>query len=173
MYKTWWAFVNNLANARDQSGDYAVTIAQAQSIAADIYPDVEGTVAKYNPIGLSQLFSTARRIGNATNSLSSAAGGAGIDQSMVAEAPWSRSAAEQAAMPMWQARVTMTYTDPSGVQQEGIAVVNITQVLPSSVASLQAQMELRVQDQLSAPPGTGTPREGTLDSVDSITLLAV
>lgn len=173
MYSTWWAFVNNLAQARNPDGTYAVNVAQAQSIASVVYPEYQGTVAPYNPIGLSQLFSTARKIGNATTSLSGASGGAPIDTSMIAEAPWSRSPAEQAAMPMWQARVTMTYTDPAGVQQQGISVVNITQVLPSSVASLQAQMTLRVGDQLSAPPGTGTPRTGALDSIDSITLLAV
>lgn len=173
MYKTWWAFVNNLANARDDQGKYAVNVAQAQAIASEVFPSFEGTAAPYNPIGLSQLFSVARKIGNASGAVAAAPGGAPIDASMVAEAPWSRSPAEQAAMPMWQARVTMTYTDAAGVQQEGISVVNITQVLPSSVASLQAQMFLRIVDQLAAPPGTGTPRTGTLDSVDSITILAV
>lgn len=173
MYKTWWSFANYAANAREADGSYSFTVADVSSAASSISKTVGGAYSAYNPIGLSQLFSVARKIGNATASLGNAAGAAGIDLSMVAEAPWSRPAAEQAAMPMWQARVTMTYTDSAGVQQEGISVVNITQVLPSSVASLNAQMALRVQDQLSSPPGTGTPREGTLNDITSITLLSV
>lgn len=173
MYQTWWTFANNLANARNDDGSYAVTIAQAQAIAGQVYPDFEQTAAPYNPVGLSQLFAVARRIGNAGNALSAAAGSAPIDDSMVALAPWARPPAERAASPKWQARAEITYTDAEGVQQTGTTVVEISQILPSSVASLQAQMALRIQDQLSSPPGTGTPRSGTLDSIDSITLLAV
>lgn len=173
MYKTWWSFANYAANAVDAAGKFLYSVTDASSAASQINKDVYGGQGGYNPIGLSQLFSVARKIGNATSALSSADSGGSIDLSMVAEAPWSRSAAEQAALPMWQARIAMTYTDAEGVQQQGIAVVNISQVLPSSIASLQAQMELRVADQLSAPPGTGTPRSGQLDSIDSITLLAV
>ncbi|HEV2222424.1 MAG TPA: hypothetical protein VGR84_05420 [Candidatus Acidoferrales bacterium] len=173
MYSTWWSFANYAANAKTEDGGWAFSVADASAAASQISKTVGGQYASWNPIGLSQLFSRARTIGNATNSLTAAEGVAGIDQSMVAEAPWSRAAAEQAVSPMWQARVEMTYVDPAGVEQKGISVVNISQVLPSSVASLQAQMELRVADQLTAPPGTGTPRTGALVSVDSITLLAV
>lgn len=173
MYKTWWSFVSYAANARNEDGKYAYTVTDASSAASQISKDVGGLYASYNPIGVSQLFSIARKIGNSSNAITNAPGSAPIDQSMVAEAPWSRPAAEQAAMPLWQARMEITYTDEAGVQQQGISVVNISQVLPSSVASLQAQMELRVGDQLAAPPGTGTPRTGQLDSIDSITLLAV
>lgn len=173
MYKTWWSFANYAANAREADGSYSFTVADLSSAASQISKTVGGAYSAYNPIGVSQLFSIARRISNASGALGDAPGSAPVDASMVAEAPWSRSPAEQAAMPMWQARVTMTYTDAAGVQQEGISVVNISQVLPSSVASLQAQMELRIADQLAAPPGTGTPRTGTLDSIDSITILAV
>lgn len=173
MYKTWWSFANYAANAKNADGTWAFSVADASSAASQIAKDVGGQYASWSPIGLSQLFSRARTIGNATNSLGAAEGAVSIADSMVAEAPWSRPSAEQAALPMWQARVTMTYTDAAGVQQEGISVVNISQVLPSSVASLQAQMELRVADQLAAPPGTGTPRTGTLGAITSITLLAV
>lgn len=173
MYQTWWAFANYAANAQTPSGGWAYTPADASSAASQINRDVYGGAGGYNPIGLSQLFGIARRIGNATNELANAADESPITSKMVAEAPWSRSAAEQAAMPQWQARVSITYTDENGIQQSGISVVNITQVLPSSVGSLNAQLQLRVQDQLSSPPGQGTPRSGQLDSIDSVTLLAV
>lgn len=173
MYSTWWSFVNYAANAREADGSYSFQVTDVSSAASQISRTVGGPYSSYNPIGVSQLFSYARKISNATTALGDAAGSAPIDLSMVAEAPWSRSAAQQAASPQWQARITMTYQDPAGVVQEGITVVNISQVLPTSVASLQAQMELRVADQLSAPPGTGTPREGSLVSIDTITLLSV
>jgi hypothetical protein len=173
MYKTWWSFTNYAANAREADGRYSFTVTDTSSAASEISKTVGGAFASYSPIGISQLFSIARKIGNATSALAAADPAAPINPAHVAEAPWSRTAAEQAAMPMWQARVAITYTDAAGVQQQGISVVNISQVLPSSVASLQAQIALRVTDQLASPPGTGTPRSGQLDSVNSITLLAV
>lgn len=173
MYNTWWSFVNYAANATDANGKYAYSVTDASSAASAINKDVYGGQGGYNPIGLSQLFSVARKIGNATGALGQADPSSAITGSMVAEAPWSRPAAEQAALPMWQARVSITYTDESGITQTGISVVNISQVLPTTVGSLNAQLALRVQDQLSSPPGTGTPRSGTLASIDSVTLLAV
>lgn len=173
MYTTWWSFVNYAANAKNPDGTWAYGVTDAQSAASAINRDVYSGQGGYNPIGLSQLFSTARKIGNATDTLGTAPDVSPITGNMVAEAPWSRSAADQAALPMWQARVTMTYTDEFGVTQTGYSVINISQVLPSTVGSLNAQLALRAQDQLSSPPGTGTPRSGTLTSIDSVTLLAV
>lgn len=173
MYNTWWSFANYAANATNPDGSWAYTVADASSAASEISKTVGGNYASWSPIGMSQLFSVARKLGNATNTLGNADDSSPITPGMVAEAPWSRSQADQATMPMWQARVSITYTDESGVQQTGISVVNISQVLPSTVGSLNAQLALRVQDQLAAPPGTGTPRSGQLDSIDSVTLLAV
>lgn len=173
MYKTWWGFANYAASQRNEDGSWALSMPAVSEAAKTVADTVGGQYANWNPIGLSQLVSKALTIANATNSLGAAEGGATIADSMVAEAPWSRSPGEQANLPMWQARAEITYVDPEGVEIKGITVVNISQVLPSSVASLQAQMQLRIQDQLSSPPGTGTPRQGTLVSVDSITLLAV
>lgn len=173
MYRTWWSFANYAANAREPDGSYSFTVADTSSAASEISKTVGGAFASYNPIGVSQLFGIARKIGNATAALAAADPADPLTSAHVAEAPWSRSAADQAAMPQWQARVSITYTDSSGVQQQGISVVNISQVLPSTVASLHAQLELRIADQLASPPGTGTPKSGTLDSIDSITLLAV
>lgn len=173
MYNTWWSFANYAANAQNPDGSWAYTVADASAAASEISRTVGGAYASWSPIGMSQLFSVARKLGNATSTIGSADASSPITPSMVAEAPWSRSQADQAASPQWQARVSMTYTDENGVQQTGISVVNISQVLPTSVGSLTAQLNLRVQDQLASPPGTGTPRSGSLDSIDSITLLAV
>lgn len=173
MYKTWWSFANFAATAVDAAGKYLYNVTDASSAASAINRDIYGGAGGYNPIGLSQLFSIARRIGNATKTIDSSPDSAQITPGMVTEAPWSRPLSQQAASPQWQARVSMTYTDEAGVQQTGYGIVNISQVLPSSIGSLRAQVALRIADQLASPPGTGTPRSGSLDSIDSITLLAV
>ena len=173
MSKTWWSFANYAASAVDAAGNYLFTVADASSAASQINRDVYGGQGGYNPIGLSQLFSVARKIANATKTVDAADDSAPITPGMVQEAPWSRPTGQQTAAPQWQARVEMTYTDPAGITQPGYTIVQISQVLPSSVGSLRAQLALRIQDQLSTPPGTGTPRSGQLDSIDSITLLAV
>lgn len=173
MYKTWWSFASYAATQLDPAGRYAYSPADASAAASAINRDVYGGQGGYNPIGLSQLYSVARGIANASRTLTGADDSAPITSDMVAEAPWSRSAADQAAMPMWQARVNITYTDPSGATLTGITVVDIPQVLPASVGSLRGQLAFRIQDQLSAPPPTGTPRTGQLLSVDQITLLQV
>jgi hypothetical protein len=173
MYDTWWQFASYAATATNQDGSYAYTVTDASSAASQINKDVYGGQGGYNPIGLSQLFSAARSISNAGRALTTADDSGQISQSMVAAAPWGRSGDQQAAMPQWQARAQITYTDPAGTEIQDYTTVTISQVLPSSIGSLRAQMGLRIQDQLSSPPGTGTPRSGQLVSVDSITLLAV
>lgn len=173
MYKQWWSFVNYAANHQEADGSWSYTVATAQAAASDVNTNVWGGQGGYNPIGLSQLFGVARKIGNATNAIAAAGDSSPITPGMVAEAPWSRPLADQAAAPKWQARVGITYTDPEGVTQTGTSVIEITQNLPYNVGSLRAQVALRAQDQLMAPPGTGSPRHGELLSVDSITLLAI
>lgn len=173
MYKTWWSFANFAASAVDGAGKFLYSVADASAAASQINRDVYGGAGGYNPIGLSQLFSVARKIANGTKSIDQAADASPITPGMVAEAPWSRPTAQQAAAPRWQARVDMIYTDPAGITQPGYATVEISQVLPTTVGSLRAQLALRIQDQLSTPPGTGTPRTGVLNSIESITIMAV
>lgn len=173
MYRTWWAFAQYAASAREADGSYSFSVADASSAASQINRDVYGGQGGYHPIGLSVLFSKARAIANAEFAFEDHPPDLPSSQFPVAEAPWSRSTAEQAAMPQWQARMKFTYTDETGETLSETTTVIITQVLPSTMDSLQAQMYLRVQDQLNSAPGQGTPRSGQLISIDSITLLAV
>lgn len=173
MYSQWWSTVAGWANQvnPDTGRAYSVTdVSAAASILRQTYPQ---TYTSYSPPGVSALYSVALQIGRSSAAIASAAPGSAITTDMIATPPWARPDAEQAAMPVWQARAEITYTDEAGVTQTGITTITIPQVLPSSIASLQAQVELRAADQLATPPGTGTPRSGALVSVDSITLLAV
>lgn len=173
MYKTWWSFAQYAASAREADGSYSFNITDVQAAASQINRTVYGGQGGYSPPGLSVLFARARAIGNAEIDPLTADPALPSNQFPVAEAPWSRTAADQAASPQWQARMQFTYTDESGNTQQEMTTVIINQVLPSTMASLQAQMDLRVQDQLNSAPGQGTPRSGSLVSIDSITLLAV
>lgn len=174
MYSTWWGFALQAATTLAPDGKYAYSVADASAAASAISRDVGGAYAQWSPIGMSQLFSAARQIGHSQAALNAASPADPLNaDTMAAEAPWSRSAADQAAMPVWQARTEVTYTDEGGVEQTGIFTVQIPQVLPSTVGSLRAQLELRITDMLTSPPGTGTPRSGTLTSVGSVTLLQV
>lgn len=173
MYSTWWSFALHAATARTDTGAYAFQVTDASAAASAISRDVGGQYASWSPIGLSQLFSLARQLGNSQAALAGADNASPITDAMIAEAPWSRPPGEQDAAPAWAARVEVSYTDESGVPQSGTFTVSIPQVLPSTVGSLRAQIELRITDMLTSPPGTGTPRSGTLASVGGITLLRV
>lgn len=173
MYATWWNTVAAWAQQTDPAtgGHYgAAVISEAASQLARDFPQ---TYPSYSPPGVSALYRVALQVAGSAEAITAASPDSPITDQMVARPPWSRPDAEISAMPVWQARAEITYLDPEGNQLTGISTVTIPQVLPSTVGSLQAQMELRVTDQLSSPPGTGTPRSGTLISVDSITLLAV
>lgn len=125
MYKTWWKWVNGWASSGLTAPGAVFTLPQVQSVASNVYPDFEGTVARYNPIGLSQLFSVARRIANSSVAVSTAPDSSPVTGAMVAEAPWSRSAVDQAVLPLWQARVSITYLDSAGIQLTGITTVTV------------------------------------------------
>jgi hypothetical protein len=173
MYSTWWSFALQAATSRDEGGAYKYDVATFQSAASMIRQDVGGDYLNYNAPGLSQLFSAGRQIGNAQGALAAAAPGDALTSDMVGQAPWQRSDADQLAMPAWQVRAEVTYTDEAGVEQSGTFTVQVSQVLPSTVGSLQAQMALRITDMLATPPGTGTPRSGTLTAVGPLTILQV
>lgn len=173
IYKQWWSTVTHWAAQADQFASRFDLFATAQAAAAAAAREDPASYGTYNPPGLSALLSRALAQVDAQAAIAAAGPGDAITPDMIATSLYHRTDAEMAALPEWQARVAITYTDPNGDLLTGFSTVTIPQVLPSSVGSLQAQMELRVTDQLSSPPGTGTPRSGSLVSVDSITLLAV
>lgn len=173
MYSAWWATVAAWAQQTDPATGAHYGAAVISEAASQLYTDHPQTYGSYSPPGISKLYSIALDIAQSAERIAAAGTNAPITADMVARPPWSRPDAEIAAMPVWQARAQITYTDPEGFEQTGVSTVTIPQVLPATVGSLQAQVELRVTDQLAAPPGTSTPRAGTLISVDSITLLAV
>lgn len=173
MYSTWWKDMRAwAAQANPDTGrPYSLQDIQAAvSIIAEQYP---GQYSPPSRAGVSSLYAAAAAIENARINLTAADPSETNLAQYVVTPPWAKDLATRTAAPYWQAVMQITYTDTEGVQQTGYSTVLIPQQLPVSKASLTTQMELRITDQLAAPPGTGTPRSGSLDSIDSISLLAV
>lgn len=176
MYSTWWSFALQAATTLAPDGRFAFSPPDFSAAASEISKTTGGPYAKFDPVGLSQLFSVARTIGSANNALNAAGPGDRLDPgSMSAEAPFSRTDAAQSALPVWYARTEVEYLDETGTPQKGTFTVAIPQVLPPTVGSLRAQLALRIQDMLDTPEGPegGTPRGGTFGSIIGVSLLQV
>lgn len=173
MYSTWWTTVQAWANQVNPDTGRAYSVTDVSAAASQLHQEFPGQFPAYSPPGVSSLFSQALQIVNARNALGAADPSVAIDASMVARPPWSADAAAMAAFPTWQVRSEVTYTTAEGITETGIFTSKIEFILPRSVGNLAAVVEQQVASMLASPPGTGTPRAGSLDSVDSITLLAV
>lgn len=173
MYKTWWSFVSYAASATGPIGQFLYTLTDATAAAADIAKSIGGIFASWDPIGLSQLFSTARRIAGIGQTIGSAGDETITSTLNIPEAPWSRSTVDQLAAPSWQARTSITYVNEIGEQVSEYFTVGVDQVLPPTVGDLKSQVSSSIDQMLTGQAENGTPRRGQLVSVDSITLMAV
>lgn len=174
MYKTWWSFVSFASSAIDSvTGKFLYTLTDAASAASDIAKSIGGAFASWDPIGLSQLFSAARRIAGIGQTISTAPDETITSTLDIPEAPWSRSTADQLASPSWTARSLVTYINEVGDQVTEYFQPGIDGVLPVTVGDLKSQVAATIDQQLQQPTGQGTPRRGQLISVDSITLMVV
>lgn len=173
MYKTWWSFVSYAASAVNAVGTFLYNLTDATSAAGDIARSIGGVFAKWDPIGLSQLFSAARRIAGIGQLIGNSGAETITSTLNIPEAPWSRSLAEQNASPSWQARTSVSYINEIGEQVSEYFTVGINDVLPPTVGDLKSQVQTSIDNMLTGIAENGTPRRGQLLSVDSITLMTV
>ena len=173
MYKTWYPWVMDAVRATYTTGRPSYQVTDVSSAISAYSRTQTGPYASYDPIGVSGLYGAANAIGKASYALSQAADTDVITSQMVAQDLFGRSAAEQAANPIYRAVVEATYIDESGARITGTFTQFYHQRLPPTVGSLRQHVTLDVSDQLATPPPTGTPRSGTLVSVGRITLTAV
>lgn len=174
MYKTWWSFVSYAANAVSRAtGTFLYTLTDATAAAADIARSIGGVFASWDPIGLSQLFSAARRIASIGRTIETSSDEALTSLLNVPEAPWSRQPDQQLASPSWQARTSVTYVNEIGEQVSEYFTVGIEQALPPTVGELKNQVSTSIDQMLTGQAENGTPRRGQLVSVDSLTLMVV
>ena len=173
MYKTWWSFVSYAASAVDPTGQFKYLLTDATAAAADIAKTIGGIFAKWDPIGLGQLFSAARRIAGIGQTIESAADETVTSTLNIPEAPWSRSSADQLAAPKWTVRANATYLNELGEEVTGWFPITIDTVLPSTVGDLKAQVSSSIDQSLTAASAEGTPRRGQLVSLGTLTLAIV
>lgn len=174
MYKTWWSFVSYAASAIDTAtGKFLYTLTDAAAAAANIAKTLGGDWAKWDPIGLSQLFSAAKNIANVGKDINGSTDDRLLGSIAIPEAPWSRSVADQLAAPAWTARSLVTYINEIGDQVTEYFQPGIDGQLPITVGDLKSQVAAQIDQMLTQPTGQGTPRRGQLISVDSITLMVV
>lgn len=172
-YKTWFPLVAQAVADTFTTGRPAFSVTDVSAAAAELSRTTPGLADTYDPIGVSQLYGAANAVGRASFNLNTAAAAAPFDSSMVANDLFQRSDAEMAALPILRAVTDVTYLDETGSQIQGkFTIFYYNRTFPT-VGSLQAHVALDVQDMLASPPPTGTPRTGTLVSVDRITMTAV
>lgn len=174
MYKTWWSFVSYAASAVDRATNaFLYTLTDATSAASEIAKSIGGVFASWDPIGLSQLFSAARRIAGIGQTVANASDEALTSLLSIPEAPWSRPADQQMASPSWQVRTSVTYINEVGEQVSEYFTVGVEQALPPTVGDLRQQTSTAIEQMLTGQAENGTPRRGQLVSVDSLTPMVV
>jgi hypothetical protein len=173
MYKTWYPWVMDAVRATYTTGHPSYQVSDLQSAISQYRASLGPLAPAQDTPGISSLYGAANAIAKASYALSQAADTDVLTSQMVAQDLFGRSAAEQAANPMYRAVIQATYIDESGAQVEGTFTQFYHQRLPPTVGSLRQHVTLDVQDQLATPPPTGTPRSGQLVSVGQIILTAV
>lgn len=174
MYKTWWSFVSYAASAvSTATSSFLYTLTDATAAAADIAKSIGGVFAKWDPIGLGQLFSAARRIAGIGQTIGNAGDEVITSTLNIPEAPWSRSQADQNASPAWQVRTMATYINEVGEQVSEYFTLGIEQALPPTVGELKSQVNTAVEQMLTGQAENGTPRRGQLVSVDEINPMVI
>jgi len=174
MYKTWWSFVSYAASAvAEGTQTFLYTLTDAAAAAADIARSIGGVFALWDPIGLSQLFSAARRLAAIGQTITNASDEALTSTLNIPEAPWSRPADQQLASPSWQVRTLATYINEIGEQVSEYFTVGIEQALPPTVGELRRQTTTAIEQMLTGQAENGTPRRGQLVSVDQLNLMTV
>lgn len=172
MYRDWYPWVadsvrDTLTTGAPKYG--ASVVSEAASAEAQRRQLGKGG---YDPIGVSQLYGQVNRNFRASYNLGQAADTAPLTGNMIGDDLFGRPLADQAVQPMWRATIVATYEDQFGnVIQDTFTQFYHTR-LPPTVGSLRQHVALDVQDMLNTPPPVGTPRNGTLLSVDQIQLMA-
>lgn len=168
----WWNFATAAADAGFGSGGWDYTLTDATSAGAQLAGQYRG-LETFDTVGLSQMFSRARSIANASLSFTQAEDHALLDESMVGLAPWARSDAEMAAQPAYQIKAHVTYVDEFGTEYTEILTATDTGPLSRTVGGMRGRIADKMDALLAAGENTRYPSGATLTGIGRITILAV
>lgn len=172
MYRDWYPWVADSVRDTLTTGKAKIGLSELQEAVSTENQRRGLPKGSYDPIGVSQLYGQVNRNFRASYNLGQAPDTAPLTGNMIGDDLFGRPLADQAVTPMWRATIVATYEDQFGnVIQDKFTQFYYTR-LPPTVGSLRQHVALDVQDMLNIPPPVGTPRNGTLLSVDQIQLMA-
>ena len=171
-YRQWWQLVQTAASPNPDTGNYDYSVTDLITAAADLARSAGQALSFATGTALSRLFGTARGMERTADALTGAALESGIDSSMVATAPWSRSETEMAAEPVYQVKTLATINLPDGTQTQQWFTATFTGVLPLTVGDMQDEITRQIEDSLLNPRYKDMTF-GTVSSLDRLMALAV
>lgn len=172
MYRDWYPWVLDSVRDTLTTGKAKIGLSEVQEAISAENQRRGLPKGSYDPIGVSVLYGQVNRNFRASYNLSQAPDTAQLTGNMIGDDLFGRPLAEQAVNPMWRATVVATYVDQFGNTIQDTFTQFYHTRLPPTVGSLRQHVELDVQDMLSTPPPTGTPRSGQLISINQIQLTA-
>lgn len=140
VYQEAWGLVQTAAAINPDTGRASYTAADVQAAAGELFARASGAEAFAYRQALAGLYGLATQGVRAGQALTSAALGASIDSSMIAEWPTAAPLTTQEAQPAYMAKLGFTYTTVTGeIAQAFVTVSGITQ-LPATVGTLQGML---------------------------------
>lgn len=171
-YRQWWLLVQKAASPNLDTGKYDYTVTDLITAAADLARSAGSALSFATGTALSRLFGTARGMERAADALTNAALESGIESSMVATAPFSRSATLMAAEPQYQVKTLATIELPDGTQMQQWFTATFTGTLPPTVGDMRDQITQQIEDSLLNPKYEDMTF-GSVSSLDRLMALAV
>lgn len=129
----YWGTIEAAVSAKATTADLWTAVNAAAEAAGNPLSDITAA-------DMSVVRGYANAIQRAAEALNSAESGTTIDNSMIAEAPWARSAAEQNVLGAWQVRFEMT-TVENGVETTGWFTTLFEGALPATTDLLGQAVE--------------------------------
>lgn len=154
-YRTYWAFAQQAAQAKNPDGSYAYTTTDLVAAVADALGATGQSVSFQTASQLGSLFGIARSASRANDTLMAAEPGSPITTSMWTDWPTAAPVGVQDVQPEFMARAQFTYTNALGEQSTGwVSLTGMTQ-LPPSQANLLNRLQGAAMTAYSVSPDEG------------------
>lgn len=130
----WYQLISDAARA-------GFTVTDTVQLANQVAHDLGGSLRPDENRAISQLYGYVRREINAGNALQAASPDAFISEDMMSTPPYARVEQEQTTYPTYHVRFSYTHIDQAGNIRTEYKTDVIPDVLPATIAELQAEVE--------------------------------